>query len=668
MSTERKTGELLMGRYRIRRPLGEGAHGRVYLADDLARGGSRVALKLVETALGATSANPAETLLRWFRHPGWAAVYDAGPLGEAARFQVARFIPGASLDGIEDSQPSSHVWRLLEDMARVLRALHGQGLIHYDLTPGNVIRSDDHGEISFTLTDGGLAHVGPVQGVARGTPQFMAPELTEAGSHDHRVDLYSLGLVAYRMITGRDPFSGGAGEVLKARREHDAPRASTHAPDIPAALDEIIASLLARDPNERPFDASTLLERLSAARRDALPVFTEAEAVEAAAGGPLVGRKDVITRFERTARQLAQNLPAPDESRRRQPISGMKEPVLLIRGEPGSGATHLVETLFADAREEGLPAMLLAGRERAADRRGPLRRLADGVAALGRAPGEKPERVRLDLRQGAGLQREEQALARGRAIEVFLKTVEEAASRTPFVLVVEDFGDLPEQAKEAVQVLSRHLLSRAEHGGRQAQPAVALVVDLGAEAADNFLIPDSEEPDRCIEEAAPLAADDLEAICQSRFGGLRILEEDRDNLVKRTEGRPAVLAGLLSEAARRGDLKFEADAWHWNLEALNDYPVRRGISPQHAEELAVLPSSDRLVLEQIALIDSAIDATVMDLLCERAGLARVPSTPLLSIQDHSNTTSYAIANRGVRQALLEALTDDTRLERARSLL
>ena len=81
MSTERKTGELLLGRYRIRRPLGKGAHGRVYLADDLARGGSRVALKLVATAAGATSANPAESLLRWFRHPAWAAVYDAGPLG-----------------------------------------------------------------------------------------------------------------------------------------------------------------------------------------------------------------------------------------------------------------------------------------------------------------------------------------------------------------------------------------------------------------------------------------------------------------------------------------------------------------------------------------------------------------------------------------------------------
>ena len=52
------------------------------------------------------------------------------------------------------------------------------------------------------LTDGGLAHIGPVEGVARGTPLYMAPEVTEVGEHDHRADLYSLGLVAFRLATG----------------------------------------------------------------------------------------------------------------------------------------------------------------------------------------------------------------------------------------------------------------------------------------------------------------------------------------------------------------------------------------------------------------------------------------------------------------------------------
>lgn len=667
MSTAQRSGNLLLGRYRIRRPLGEGAHGCVYLADDLARGGSRVALKIVPTAAGATSANPAENVLRWFRHPSWAAVYDAGPLRPDARFQVTRFIPGTSLDQLHGGQPTRQVWRLLEDMARVLRGIHGQGLIHYDVTPGNVLRQDSKGTVSFVLTDGGLAHVGPVPSAGRGTPQFMAPELTIEGEHDHRVDLYSVGLVAYRMLTGTDPFTGGAGEVFKARREHAAPRVSTHLPSVSRELDDLIASLLERNPKNRPFDADALLTAIGEARGRELPVFTEAEAVDAATGGPLVGRRKLLSRFHRTTRQLAQLLPQDDQPRRHAG-AGLDDPVLLIHGEPGSGGTHLIETIFAGAREENIPAVLLAGRERAADRRGPLRRLVDGLATLGLAEGDTPSRVRLDLRRGEGLQSEERAHARGRALEVFLKTVEDAAERTPFVLVVEDYADLPPLAQEAVQVLSRHLLAKVEHGARQTQPAVSLVVDLGAESPDRLLIPDVTDTTRFVAELPPLQADDLEAICQARFAGLDLIGPDKARLAKRTEGRPALLAGLLSEAVRRSDLVYQAERWHWDLAKLDEYPIRRGLSPQHIEHLAALSDAERHLLEQMAQVDSSLSADAVDALCERAGMARVPDTPLISAQEHVDHTTYAIASRGVRRALLADLSAEARRDRARSLL
>src|SRR5436189_263176 len=83
--------------------------------------------------------------------------------------------------------------------------------------------------------------VGAGKGTGGGSPLFMAPELTEAGGHDHRVDLYSLGLVAFRVATGRDPFTGGAGEILGRRRREAAPGVRTIRPELSPALEGVIA-------------------------------------------------------------------------------------------------------------------------------------------------------------------------------------------------------------------------------------------------------------------------------------------------------------------------------------------------------------------------------------------------------------------------------------------
>ena len=158
--------------------LGAGAHGMVDLCEDLLHGGRLVAVKRLEGLLGASDPEPAAERLRWFLHPHWAEILDEGRFGDHGRFQVTRYVRGESLDHLELPRPEEEVWRFLEDGARVLGALHGLGLIHYDVTPGNWLRDEGRDGPSFTLTDGGLASVGAVRGIARGTPLFMAPEVT----------------------------------------------------------------------------------------------------------------------------------------------------------------------------------------------------------------------------------------------------------------------------------------------------------------------------------------------------------------------------------------------------------------------------------------------------------------------------------------------------------
>ncbi len=667
MSTDSNIGQILVGRYLLRRLLGSGAHGRVYLADDLGRGGTRVAFKLVEGLVGGGPRDPAESILRWLRHPNWADVLDAGACGAHDYFQVTRYVQGRSLDKLAGPQPVELVWQVLEDGARVLRALHQQGLIHYDVTPGNLLLEPDGDRSAFVLTDGGLAHVGPVRGVARGTPQYMAPEVTEDRGHDHRTDLYSLGLVAYRLAVGRDPFEGGAGDVLGQRRRYDSPRASVVRPELPPELDDLIADLLARDPNARPFDGNAVLDRVRDARDAQVPEFTAVEGLAAASGGPLVGRSRQLVRFRRTVRELARHLPAESEARVRGPVSHLTDPVVLVRGAPGAGTTRLVSEFASLARDDELPVMLVAGRERAPDRRGPLRRLVDGLSSLGLGEDEKPEKIRLDLRSN-GMQREERAHAANRAIEVVIREVERAAERTPFVLLVEDFADLPSGAREAVRVLSRHLLSRAEEPGRHDASPVSLVVDLGVASPDSLLIPDAMNLQRPVIELDALQYGDLQTMCETRFPGLTMVSEDVARLYETCDGMPSTLVAVMSEAGRRGDLRYDTGRWHWDLSALDAYEIRRGLTPMHAEALGRAGPRTRTLLQQLALVESNLGEPVVRALCERAGLEEIPATTLLSVQAQTTSAAYALANKSIRDELLRTLTEDEVLAHAERLI
>ncbi len=664
MASDVLLGHILLGRYRPLRLLGAGAHGRVYLAEDLVRGGERVALKLVEGLIGGGGDDPAQRELRWFRHPAWAEILDGGRCGQYDWFQATRYVEGRSLEQLEGAQPVEAVWRFLEDGARVLRALHRRGLIHYDVTPGNWLVEGPPDAPRYVLTDGGLAHLGPVHGFARGSPMYMAPEVTEDKPHDQRVDLYSLGLVAYRLATGEAPHTGGAGDVLGRRRRDPAPHASTRRVDLPAALDAVIADLLAPDPARRIADGDALLARLAAARPDTLDVLP-AEAVAAATSGSLVGRDDVLERFGRSLRALAEHLPSDSEGTSRSRPA--PEPVLLLEGAPGAGATRLARELATLARQAEIPVLLLAGREGTPDRRNPLRRLVDGLVTLHRPEGDPRPASALASRAADG-DADASAHAQGRAIERFLMVIEETAARTPLVLVVEDFSDLPPLAQEAVRVLSRHLLGRAERVTGQTPLPLAIVVDLGQEPAERLVNADALDPRHAVVVLAPLDLDAIAALCRDRFPGLDLPQADLAALLAASDGQPAHLATLLAEAYRRGDLKRDAGSWSWDTTRLASYgPVRR-LPPTIGEALRTASPALRTLLDRLALAEAEAPLASVRALWSRLASGDIPSTPLLSVREHGDTVVLALATPALRRALLAQLDPTSRRAAAEDLL
>jgi signal transduction histidine kinase/tetratricopeptide (TPR) repeat protein len=656
--------EVVAGQFRVIRALGSGAHGTVDLAEDLLNGGRRVALKRLEGIVGAGDPEPVADVLRWFLHPRWAEILDEGRLNAHGRFQVLRYVAGSGLDRVDVPRPAEEVFRFLEDGARVLRGLHRLGVIHYDVTPGNFIREETPDGVTFTLTDGGLANLGPVRGIARGTPMFMAPEVIEGAPHDHRADLYALGLVAFRLATGSDPFRGGAGEVLGRRRREDAPLARTVRADLPEDLERILAALLQRDPANRPGHADELLGLLALVGRTGADRLGLEEATAFAAGGPLVGRTGVVERFRSACRGITSASPARtpgEEFFLTERPTDLPDLVLVLHGPAGTGCTRVMRELASVARAEDVRVLSLSGRAGAADRRSPIRRLSESLALL--APDGDPYLVAATQHRGEA---EGVDAVDARAMERFVELCERVAGQRPVVLFIEDFAELPRSSQEALRVLARHLQTRAEHPDGRRLPRLLLVLDHGADDPSDLLIPDARDPRRPCVAVSAFDESETEAFLAARLDPRRVqrsgdapaddvayrpLPGDVATLQRATDGLPRLLAGAMAEALVRGDLRSELGHWVWDTGPVSGYELRRTLSLAALRAMETAGPAVHDAAVSLALFDCAIPAEVLAAVVGQDAVSALLRTPLAIVSQEGANVRIAPAGRAVRDAL-----------------
>ncbi|HZU95324.1 MAG TPA: protein kinase, partial [Planctomycetota bacterium] len=290
------------GGYQVVRLLGEGGMGAVYEARDAS--GRSVALKVL-LAGSFASEDARRRFLREGRaaaavkHANVTCVHAAGE--DAGRlFIVFELVRGGSV-GKTLQERGRYPWReavpLATGIARGLEAIHAAGIIHRDLKPDNVLL-DEEGRPK--ISDLGLARqlsstsgVLTAEGELLGTPYFMAPEqVDQARSVDARADIYALGSTIFMLLAGQPPFAGSGGGIVLDILQKVAPRVRTLEPSVPAALDDLVARCLAKDPAKRPATAREVAERLEAigacetepTRRPSLALPIGAVAVVAALG------------------------------------------------------------------------------------------------------------------------------------------------------------------------------------------------------------------------------------------------------------------------------------------------------------------------------------------------------------------------------------------------
>ncbi len=262
--------EVALGaQYTVVRLLGQGGMGAVYLAQErlLER---FVAIKVLPSE--HASAESRERFLREARtaarlsHPNIVPLLSFGEMGDTL-FYIMRYIDGESLEARlrrEGRLSPQETRRILAELADALAEAHRVGVVHRDIKPDNVML--ERGSGRPMLTDFGIARQFMESatitgtGMIVGSPQYMSPEQASGDrALDGRSDLYSLGIVGYRMLTGRLPFTGESTmEVLAKQMTAEPERIATYAPDAPVDLMNAIARCLEKDAGKRWPDGSSL--------------------------------------------------------------------------------------------------------------------------------------------------------------------------------------------------------------------------------------------------------------------------------------------------------------------------------------------------------------------------------------------------------------------------
>jgi serine/threonine protein kinase len=253
-------------------PLGAGGMGEVYRARDT-RLDRTVAIKVLPSG-GATSPEQRQRLDREahaiaaLSHPHICSLHDIGHQ-DGIDYLVMEYLEGETLATrlAKGPLPLDQALRYAVEIADALDKAHRSGIVHRDLKPGNVMVT----KAGTKLVDFGLAKIsvgvtGPAgfsalatspaaltaEGTLLGTLQYMAPEQLEGKEADAKSDLWAFGCVLYEMLTGKKAFAGTSqASVIAAILDHDPPSIATQRPGTPPALDHLVKTCLAKDPDER---------------------------------------------------------------------------------------------------------------------------------------------------------------------------------------------------------------------------------------------------------------------------------------------------------------------------------------------------------------------------------------------------------------------------------
>ena len=687
-----RPGLVLNGRYRVDRLLARGGMGGVYRVDDQLFPGRPTALKIFLHPLRSTVElfRGEFRTMASLRHPNVARVYDFEQVaGHDAVFFTMELLPGVPLDrflaephaeaetsdaGSPPPAPALDVsavrgpsagrivpWEealdLLVPVIRALAYLHGRGVVHFDLKPGNIVvsaRGARRNVRQVKVLDFGLAGLRGVRGLVMGTPHYLSPEIAGAKEGDHRSDLYSLGIMAYRLLTGETPFSTTQGLSVLLKRKLTEPVRFTddHAGRVPPWLRGIVERLCSVDPAGRPASAAELLDEINRAGGLAYELETRDTRVNYLFSSAFVGR---AREMEDVSRSIETGL------------KGDRHAGLFVTGSSGMGKSRLMREVRQAVQLRGVPFLEVDCFEGDLTDSGPMAslvlqaaRLAASVGAQALLNGHAPEMVKLvpSLPLDAGVAPTPPLpnadAERRRVIEAIAAFLVGLGRVTPYVAYV---NDLQWARNGTVDVASALLALRSESG------ALSKFCLLGSYRVDDvtgrplarLIQPGPERPAPRVVELSPLRDEDVAGLLKSMLGLAELPEGLAARVAESSEGLPFFVEEILRDLLEEGRLGT-ADG--------TGAPLAEGLRIDAAasflKRAARVSGDERSLLDVLAVSGRPADT---DVLQEVSGLPRAAAREALQILGEKQMVvaipgekeRYNLAHDRMREALVSSL-------------
>ncbi|RME75089.1 MAG: serine/threonine-protein kinase PknK, partial [Planctomycetota bacterium] len=354
---------LINNRYKVLKKLGEGGMGAVLLVEDTMRQGQKMALKKVLTKEKSSIIEILRhefEMLTKLRHPNIAQAYDYGITSDTKEnFFTTEYIDGIDLFKGTRDLPLEEIIELFVQACRGFDYVHSRGLVHQDIKPDNILvttgegkeGADAKGRLVKIIDFGLIDRENYIKGSVRGTPQFIAPEKLKGEPVDRRSDLYSLGILAFFIITRRLPFAAKSNKALILKHLYeDPPLPSKYKPDIPKKLEDIILKLMSKDPGERFYTAAEIIHALGEVFSKSFPIDTAESLQSYILTGKFVGREKEMDRLKQVFQLIFHQLEekaVQEEAELKKTQVDMLDSLLLGKGKE-SEDSHAPSAPFID--------------------------------------------------------------------------------------------------------------------------------------------------------------------------------------------------------------------------------------------------------------------------------------------------------------------------------
>jgi len=640
------TTEIINSRYQIIKKISEGDLCLVYLAQDLLNNHKQIAIKTFrENRIDRDRIKRFKhefSILSRFRHPNLEQVLDFGTIQHpdidtnTEYYFTAEFIDGPDLNKLVQTPVSAKdIHSIIVQLCRALQFIHSMGLIHYDVKPSNVlVRRMPDRTLQVKLIDFGLAEDKSFDlgSHIRGTLPYVSPEIILGNPKDHRLDLYSLGITLYEIISGDLPFKDANSlSLIHQQIENSPDPLNSRISGLSASVSRIVYRLLEKEPDHRYQCANDIIGDLNKLNGSTFKLETPETRESYFVSSRMIGRENKLDKIIRLMKNLS--FPATGRSGPIKECPKRFPSAMVILGDPGVGKTRLIEELKLYATLNDIHFLSGSGVKTGSNASNPFSSILQGVVTLlvsDRISRQKDvsrilkkynqhlAEIFPDIFHGTTRKTEEDSNLKNRrtnCINSICEFLLEAAVICPMILCFEDLHWYDKESLDIFMQLVRSMNIRNQmlkNGRETCLPSCLLLAtsriqNNGAAPITDLINPVCKELHIQKMRLHPFNIDSVSEYLKSILGPVEGIKFLAQKLKRATGGNPFFIQEVMKDLAEQGLVKIEHGEWFIDEIGLKPYKIPAKISKILKQNVKELGNQERDLVNVLAVMKRSVN-------------------------------------------------------------